>query len=575
MQQLSSLLTPSKLLTAITGRDSKKDSAVIGMQSLNFGSQAALFTVCRDGKLRVWDLITQQCIKTLSLYKSNALLGTACGHFIRIFDCKPLEATAYGGQQLSFQLIVYLDTLVSRPDFVLIKGTIDINGQISMEISDRVSSEMGPEVQFVDFSVIPVTPTSTEFICWSLWDDQLIPISMQFEISASRTRKRRWLPVALSPNEPAHLNILDEGNSIDQVYLDHLLSHGRFPLSIFQRLIPELQNAKEDADLRLAIQKHVSQLSMHVPGNAGYFEGHYEYLMKSWAGFLTNVVQLHTTDMAPSRIIYDANLNQVKLHRRGGVIGSIRAADFSELMLESYIPFLSILPQKLLGQNISRQFVDSILALTELEAFFKKDVGGDQLIENLHTENLLPPQIDTLELSSDFLEMISESLESGDKLQIFAGLFGQLGDPNVFIQSLVNALDSGELKSSFSAELGGAGYSSQLYTSALYKIISSRYSLLMAAQSSIIVMNRYSIRPDWDLQLLKQFNDYVRLYARLFWLQGQPFRTVSNKNLENRFAMQNIETQAFSSGYLLRLLLCFRTYVSLANASCFLHTCIL
>ena len=303
MSQLSSIVrTPSKLLAVLGIREGvtshdRMDECIdsprqpVCIASLCFGSHVYVFAFCRDSRLRIWNLITKQCVKSVALRLAVGSTGSeaistpssvyephSSGAKTPLLPPVPLSALAvfdecvlgsrddaFDPERLVFKLACFLPALSTGTgcsSFVVFQAAMDAMGQLSAfdPVLVKDSGSFGDEY-LVDFVLAPynqqIDPgnelSETQWwTLWTLWDKSCCSAVRftQIHLSASLSEEeqeasaspsflagKRWVTAHNKGPEPVQLPSLDafddgllEAVSYPELFLEHIFAPGRFSL---------------------------------------------------------------------------------------------------------------------------------------------------------------------------------------------------------------------------------------------------------------------------------------------------------------------------------------------------------
>ncbi|KAI8912614.1 hypothetical protein EDD86DRAFT_201864 [Gorgonomyces haynaldii] len=526
ISHISSFLKPRNLLSALNlAKDRPDDVEIISLASLCFGDQITLFTLSRGGKLKVWNLVTKTCMKTIALEK-NDLLQEQFGDYIQIFNTSQRgdNPDPFDSNAVVFDLLVLLPFQTAKSEFCHLAFELDVQGQVQYHELGRIASQAPVDMRLVDF-LIAGRPDGCH--CWSLWDDHGNSAAFHFELPLEQTRAvPRWNQVSMSDFQTNFVDHLVVTESIDQAYLEMILHPGRYKNAVFKQLLPQ---SHLSLPLGHQIQRYVADII--VPSDQeeskDYFEQNKSQMISSWNLFMNRLNQLQAQAMAPSSIFHHPTLDCIVVCRKAGSIGFIRTADPAEILTQH-----SMLQSRAQFPSQLRPSLHDISHIKTIASHIKKRLVDAQAFREL--EQMLWEQASLdLEIGGLLMDLNSRLFRrDSDEYVAMASLYYKFGD----LESAVEAVIQLAYYTHDGSLVSQSRLHPQLLSSCFSASVQARYHLLLSTW--LITIWTHGLDNPLPLPLVKRLLETCIVFSKLVWLSRAPYESVSSEQLVDRFAGQ-------------------------------------
>lgn len=568
----TSLLTPSFLK-----RQQAKPS-ILGMASLAYDYFMCLFTLSADGKLKSWNAINRQFIKSMDLFTydqsqihiksgddyilnsgshQNLALGTC--NSIKLFDLDILDPTHPGFEResVSFKLMVYLDFVESQSEFVILGGVYGRDGQLTLEVLERQMSAMTDNFTLVDFSI---DLQQGGFNCWTVWEDeQAVAEARTFQLLlgniGSVTSGKRWMPVkTIAPESvelPAHY---DSFESLDQKYLAYITEPGRFSPSLFRRIIPNFSLVDPPSPQIQAYVGSLIQSQSMDTKSSDFFAQLNDDLEAAWGEFMNQLLNLHSQSMRPSTIVHNPELGCAIIHHRGGALGYLRKADIAEYLEPTFSSLLPLVPSSVFNVSIRspclKSYLRDTMHIRNLALYLKDTILAPDALFSLE-KSLFESGIHDLDMAGLVSQLYERHFEAfpEDRPNMIGALFTTIGDVTETLKFIIHILSCTEIY----PENDVISPIPEILGNCLKNVVNSRYQLLLDSFIVIFCVNNYAFQEKISLDIISQIFNLLVAYSKLKWISMQQFIAPVMDGLEDRFSGQlsmNINNPATLVEYL-------------------------
>jgi Nucleoporin Nup120/160 len=505
-----------------------------------------LFAFCRDGKLRAWNTVNRQFIKAIDLvsFQSHQELPLPfeTGHFIKLFDLAVNAAPNpnFTRETVSFKVMVYLN-LPSNPEFVILTGRYGNDGQLSLEIIQRIPSSAREHYNLVDFTLYKEHRDQNVFTCYSLWEaPDKTSVAYTFPvILSSKTQvltEPRWISVYTRPQETLDSLQFKSVENYDFGCVEYVCEPGRFCPDVIRRTLPKYNST---LPLKQQIQHHVGSLT-----RADEEGGQVEMQSTSWKIYLKQLLQANKQSMAPSSITFHPNIGCAVIHHRGGAVGYLRNADSSELFLSAFSSVLTVAPvhylPPALHSPLAKSHVRDIQRFIDLAAHIKEYALSEDSELLIHEYFLDPSLFDTeiSSLASVFYERFFIQFEHESTNQEFQYRFASIENPILAAEWLVGALSSIDRV----PEQTSHRIMPELLASCLRDISKSRFELTLNLFLVGVCIENYFVGPKFPAHFMSQLFNILVAYAKIIWIAKHTYIAHEKEdNIVDRFAVQSLE----------------------------------
>jgi hypothetical protein len=502
-----SLFKTGVFKTDLSSHDPQHSSSAsqpISLASLCYAENLLLFTLSRDRKLRIWNLITHTCVKTLQLSQGQGalLLPPIPQQYIQVFDEDILESSktantpsAFNENVAQFKLAVYTAPVESAdPLFNIFQGKVDSLGQVrdlSLIQQKCVPEELNMEGdmssrndQLVDFVILREDTTTSdgdsmheapeEWEIWTLWNRARIPIlrhssfALKAAAPASIIEGNVWWNVTSSIQKSTSLVLApnaSEGTSLSQheQILEYIFEPGRFSFHVICKALktfvaPSTPSPLNWTDLRAQVMTHLgSQINLQsstsqdssTPINKfELFEG---FIQSEYNRFLSLCQQYQIQDSIPSSLAFMGQERWV-VHR--GHCSALRLKDETEILNQSLQNledwYFSASDNDLtctlgFSKDTSRkEWRSDFKAFKELSQTINQYFSPQKriLLRNWESDRLL----ESLECSPrDYADILREryltDLETPEFLQLFKGFYSSMRHPLSLLRGLLSLIN--------------------------------------------------------------------------------------------------------------------------------------
>ncbi|KAJ3290184.1 hypothetical protein HK104_006963 [Borealophlyctis nickersoniae] len=277
----------------------------VSMTSLALGAKLFVFTLTRDRRLRIWNLVAKTCVKSVSVIgkprkregvpmtpggTNLPLLSSIPRRYLHVFDEYAIKTSE--GYKVFFKVAVYISPVdgVERPSFVVYSGALSESGQVTewSQLSHKPcpapgsSSGVGSDEILVDFAVakgaahaadaeMPMAEDDededetdeeqgTQWVLWTLWDRDrsretiirytglVLPNEEGVSPSGVGALGDRWMTVVSRGREILDIPNLEhklKSRSVQEVFLDHIFAPGRFSMRTIKLALDSYEDSKQ------------------------------------------------------------------------------------------------------------------------------------------------------------------------------------------------------------------------------------------------------------------------------------------------------------------------------------------
>jgi hypothetical protein len=496
---------------------------IIGVEKIYFRDTLLLITLDTNARLKIWNLFSMNCLKTIVLEK-QMMLNDIPTKLLQVYNVRE----HWNG--FKFGLVANLPSDFC-PKFAICEFEVDFNGSV-LEFNINL---IQCSANMIDFSIIQ----TEEYYLHVIFED-----SLQFaELYNGKILK--WY------NHHSLELLQVETLDLSDVYLKcskqsillalEIEDIETFNFEICRDLIHNFLHQRTVSCLEEKSGDGTSSM-FDNDNDKEYQKEHY----KQCHWFLTQVVELENRLNESVFMCYDKDLGVTLISKRGQNIGILRDYDIVEI-----IQFDSVASKEMLLaplKNIS-DYLKVLKTPNLMNSLYQLKILVDFIIKNLVlTDELdvvlseltsnIAHETDIDEYAGQVFERIRDMEQEGDELFNFNNkkirhLLSSVGPIEKVLTVLLTVFQHPNISQEFTEhpELT----MTLLVANTLSQIISTRYLYIKNVYFTLVILKKLSFPGSVSKKVFAQWQSLTSSYHRLNWLQSRPFLPKTSHLKSNQF----------------------------------------
>ena len=456
-----------------------KDSAAhqpIALASICYAQNMILFSLSRDRKLRIWNLITHKLLKTVPTL-GGSILAPEPHKYLQVFDesLKGSDEQPFDPERGSFKLALYSPPgRESEAHFLIYSASVGSTGEVrewtvlldKHAVQEESDSFTGSE-PLVDFIIVDeqteITGGKPSWTLWSLWNQSRTCLVRYCSLNLSGSRTAfglgdQWVSVDSSPSfkEPLVLASVGTSLSLQEQYLEFLFTPGRFSFGVLYRALESilppsvtLRGVQTWSALKVQVSRYVGY-QMSLPDDSGInkFHAFADSFSSEYVRFLNLCIQFEIQESIPACLFF---VGQERKIIQKGNRSLLRPLDPNQAIVTGNPIFLMAPDEMVRSWGWSRE-----LCRKELRADMSYFVQISRLLQDHIPKDLLAAldrfevdrMLESLDRSaSDYATLLRErylqEFMDSDVLRLVSGAFTGIRHLHSLFRVLLNVVSEG------------------------------------------------------------------------------------------------------------------------------------